>query len=226
MHKKLLKEFIRQFINESQPQAPADAPLGQYAFPTKRKAENLPQEPDTEYEKMLFKALQRHFEGKHLSQEHIFKIQNFLKNGWYSNLFSPPSQEVIYRGTARSTSELKEMLGSKKKPDLDGESDVAYEYVPMSRSASSWTTDINVAWEFAESIAEQHPDTPWRVVLFASTSENPDLFVSCRPGITGNGIYGLDDVVHSGLMNEEEVIALGNIAVNHVAWYKPSKQED
>lgn len=221
MNKKLLREFVRQIILErTAAQAPETAQLGSYAFPDKREEDDLPEEPNTQYEDELFDALQGHIVLNHyLPPDDAKTVQKFLKNGWYEDVFTPPSEDVLYRGMSLSTEELKKVLNDDI-DDVKGEKPVNFVFKPRSGGGSSWTTDPEVAKNFAEMYTDD--EKRWPVILIAKSADNFDSFVSGKPGSKGKGIYRLKDIARgTGFETENEVIGLGDIKVKKVSWNGP-----
>ena len=214
-----LRRLIRNVIAESG-QAPPNAPLGQYAFPSKRASENLPDEPDTQLEEELFEKLMMHFQtgkSRSLKPADADMLRGFLEAGHYASVFHPPEVAEVYRGmkfSPENLHELENILGLENfnlKAGIGvkgGEKKVDIILSPHGGAgASSWTDDFDTAKDFS------FPDDLFThgAVFVAKVSDNPNQLISC-PG----GLYKLSqiDMYH----REKEVIALGDIRVHKVIW--------
>lgn len=81
-------------IKGTPPEAPEDAPLGQYLFAPARSDVPIPKEINTELEKQLSKDLGRHFEGEGDIagiEKSLVTLKGFEKQGLYKKLLSPPT---------------------------------------------------------------------------------------------------------------------------------------
>jgi len=76
------------------PEAPEDAPLGQYLFAPARSDVPTPKEKNTDLEKVLSRDLGRHFEGEGdiaSVEKSLVTLMGFEKQGMYKKLLSPPA---------------------------------------------------------------------------------------------------------------------------------------
>lgn len=84
----------RRKIEGVPPEAPPDAPLGQYLFAPARSDVPKPKEKNTELEKKLSRDLGRHFEGEGDVvgiEQSLLTLMGFEKQGLYKKLLSPPT---------------------------------------------------------------------------------------------------------------------------------------
>jgi len=88
----LLKYLLKE-VN-LKPEAPKDAPLGQYLFAPERSDTPTPKEPNTELEDMLLANLGSHYSGGSDADSveyGVLKLLDLKNKGWYQKLLKPPS---------------------------------------------------------------------------------------------------------------------------------------
>jgi hypothetical protein len=201
MNVKQLRYLIRE---ELEAQAPADAPFGKFLWPKERKLDV--DEPNTGLENDLLDLLSKHFDddGAHATQRDVDLIKDVLESGFYSNIIKAPMQDHVYRGMTVST-EWMQMMGLTNTPPVKGvETSKRFLFQPTKGEFSSWSLSIDATRYFAKSYKG------WAVIMRASVSANPKCFLNCSK------LYELERFAE--LSNEKEVIGLGNIRVNGVAW--------
>ena len=211
MLQKTLGEYIK-LLEDVQPEGPEDGPLQRYAFADQRRGK-VPSEPNTKFEITLYKALIRHFEGKgDISPKLASKIQQFLLNGDYENIFHEPTQSWVCRGMAVPYSFMYEALKLDEitKDNFSGIKEANFTFTPNKGiGATSWTTSIADAGSFSGDNVSH--DKPWRIIMIANVNENPKKFIVGEGGLYN--VSGFD--VHA---EENEVIGLGEIKVQKLIW--------
>lgn len=198
---------LSKFVDVEE-EAPPDAPLGRYAFPLKRRG--LPPESDTPEEKRLFQALDAHFnDNLKLNRKAATQIEDFLAQGLYPQVFSPPEEDEVFRGMGVSKQWLAKALGVKVN-DIPrrGSQEVGMTYTPKAGGVSSWTTSKTVSSKFSDSSDKYNVVS---VILHARVSDNPNKFISGP-----EHLYKLDYIAQ--FANEKEVIGLGDIVVYKISW--------
>lgn len=220
---KLTLEFIPNFVArviairqeeediEKYGEAPKKAPLGMIAFAGERRG--VPYEVDTQREEELFHNLQSYISGDHgqrLSNKDINDIKKFIDAGWYQQTFLLPKYPVIYRGMAVSKEWLVKALGMKKSSEVlkRGTKQASFTFSPK-LNASSWTSSVNVANDFA--FDNQTMNRNYIVTLYARTQTNNGNLLDCK------GLYDLRRL--QIFSKEKEVIAFGKIKVFKISWY-------
>ncbi len=221
----LLRSLIRQVLLESdgtyKPEAPADAPLGKYAFANNREySPKPPHEDDTEVEKTLHKNLIDHFKNdRKLSKVSADQILGFIEKDLYSDIFfRAPSSGTLYRGLNSSQKRLVMKFLPKNVTIDDIYQQIAEETNDFAsfetqfdltnkseNYTASWTKSLEKAKEFA---MMDIGTSDFEIILCASIEDNPGKWIDCE------GLYRLHDIdIYEG---ESEVIAAGTIRVNKV----------
>ena len=195
-------------FSDIEEEAPTDAPLGRFAFPLRRRG--VPPEPDTAEEKKLFQALDAHFnDDLKLNKKAVAQIEDFLVQGLYPQVFSPPAQDEVFRGMGVTKKWLANALGmNMKEIPRKGSQEVEMTYTPKVGGASSWTISKVVSNKFSDR-TDRYDRV--NVTLHARISDNPDKFISGP-----DHLYKLDYIAQ--FANEKEVIGLGNIKVYKISW--------
>jgi hypothetical protein len=232
-----LRSLVRQMLLSEEydrpyePEAPADAPLGKYAFAGTHQASGLrqrlqgpipPWEKNNAVELKLLGALQLHFEvgNRALPYQYASQIMELIRNGLYSDIFAEPSIFVTaHRGIAvNSASILKwmpdNMMSSQilnapfyKETDIDVNIDITnFE----ARETSSWSKSKQAAQKFAiRNVAKLNPsqdESVYAIVMCADVEENPLKFIDASP------LYWLRDF--HDYRDEQEIIGIGTVRVN------------
>jgi hypothetical protein len=198
-----LIERIEEDSTAGEEEAPANAPLGKFAFSPMRP--EVPLEKNTAVENELQAAIERHVsQNKKLSAGHARLLRTFIHNNWYSALFTEPEASVVFRGMSVSEKYLKNILG----PDygeipVRGKEYVDWVFEPR-ESTSSWTTSKELAGDFT--VGEDY----YGVTLIAMVHDNPDKFVDMRH------LYSLKFL--RGWEHEKEIIGVGSIKIIAVQW--------
>jgi len=230
----LLRSLIRQIQLESnrsyKPEAPADSPLGKYAFANVRAGEpKPPYEEDTKTEIYLYQKLISHFRSDlPLKKFETDQILDFIEKDLYSDVFRAPGAGVtLYRGL--NFKHYDRRIAEKFLPKGITFVDVMQQIAETGEEFSSFKTqldltnkneDYTASWtkslyRAADFAAGEHSD--FRIVLCATVEDNPGKWIDC------SGLYGLIDIAH--LRNEREVIAAGTIRVNEVMFMSSSSVE-
>lgn len=198
-----LKRLIRELA--------ADLPLQKYAFADQRK--DTPEEPNTEDEQELFYSLQDYFKNNSTIDNHMAKmIKDALTCGQYKDVFRAPDERTVYRGMGVDDAFLKRALkltDDKEIPDI-GDKSASFTFEPYHGTVvTSWTTDANIAINFAGDHADRRH--PWQLIMIAAVSDNPNQLV-----VGPDGLYKIAEFSDYSL--EDEVLALGAVKVSQVAW--------
>ena len=238
----LSEEYDRPY----EPEAPADAPLGKYAF-----ADILnrvewgprppPYEQNTPEEEDLRAHLVDHFlRNDAIPQEQIDQIKGYMSLGYYSDIFSEPPAGVIYRGLyVPNLAFLKKIL-----PNIDvnnvpliSESvlvtnrfnfDVINKMMlnidttvditnKAGKYTTSWTKDPTQAVSFS-SKSGKILEGDFGIVFCANVEDNPGKFIDCE------GLYQLRHI--SSYDGEREVIGVGTVRVNRVLVCSFTEEEE
>ena len=198
-------------IEAHPPEAPKNAPLNQYAFSPERKYRkglnvSIPYEKNNVYEQQLLDAIRGHYnDSEMLSADNAEKIREFLKNGWYEDVFHEPDQSIVYRGMKVKAQYIRDAMNNTEIAN-EGNEQHAFTFTPF-QGSSSWTTSFNTAKSFASN------STNWngyRLILTARVADNFNRFV-----IGKGGLYDVGVSDHTG---EMEVMGLGPIAVSNIEW--------
>ena len=219
----LLRSLIRQVLLESdgayKPEAPADAPLGKYAFANVRLGSpKPPPEENTQFESDLYKDLMMHVLDSNapLSKEITDQVLDFIDQGLYADIFRAPPPGTLYRGLAISyKSVAKKFLprgntfdDARRQIIETGEDFASFEtQLDLTnineRYTASWTKSLKKARGFAG-------DDPsdFAIILCAAVEDSPGKWIDCE------GLYELEGI--DEFNDENEVIAAGTIRVSEV----------
>ena len=204
--KRVIDQIIKKTSEDNQnlgdfSEAPPDAPLGKIAFPGLRS--DVPLEKNTKVESKLQNAISLHIiKNKMLNGEQSRLIKSLIANNWYTEAFSEPKVQVVYRGMTVPKKYIKGILG-RDNVSASGEEDVTWDFVPLEET-SSWSTSKESAERFAK------PSGDYRLIMTANVSDNPDKFIDLK-GLYSFAAYWL-------YAHEKEVIALGNINISRIEW--------
>ena len=161
----------------------------------------------------LYKALINHFEENiKLPKEQVDKIQSFIKNNQYQDVFSTPKNvEFLYRGLAVNESALAQITQENEQNIYVSET-FGKEFKIISKKtvlkaqegdyASSWTDDIESAIMFSAGYPESMNHS---IIFCAAISENQDKFIDPQ------GIYKFPEFKR--FAGEKEIIGIGDIKV-------------
>ena len=204
---------MQQLMNAHPPEAPQDAPLNKYAFALQRSG--IPKEPNNSYEQYLYNKLDAHFNAASpLPAKDATQVQEFLRKGWYEQIFHKPTCEYVYRGMEVDEQYIRNALKMNDDEELEqnGTVGASFTFTPLyDRGGSSWTTDESVAGFFSHGM-RGHTNLH-RLVLTAKTADNPHGFI-----MGPDGIY---DVIKTSYTYEKEVIGLNAIKVSQIEWKQP-----
>ncbi len=223
-----LRSLVRQIQLESnrpyKPEAPADSPLGKYAFALDRVGRrNPPPEENTEIENQLFQSLTRHFDNASpLSKKDVDQIIDFINQGLYTDVFKVPKVKTLYRGINLSDSkENVELIEKFLPPGISfadifrqqSDSKLTNNFLSFKtqidltnktgKYAASWTKILSQAKDFASA---DHTNT--QIIFCATVTDNPGKWIDCE------GLYDLREI--DDYASEREVIAAGKIRVDKV----------
>lgn len=210
------------------PEAPKDAPLGQYLFAPERSDTPEPKEPNTSLENTLKQRLTQHYTGSGNSKDiekSISTLINLKNKGMYQKLLNPPSG-LAYRFIPNLTPEEASTLFLNNLPvkDITAEPNKAF-YVsnigiiknPSIRSTvrigksllSSWTVKPTSP-NFDDFIYTQNHTVV--VLLVADISSNNFIMNPKTLGKVAVGLHRRDLIEQ-----EQEVIAYGPVNVLEAA---------
>jgi len=247
-----LLSLVRQMLLSEEydrpydPEAPADAPLGKYAFAdTFNRVEWGPRPPpyeqNTPEEEDLRAHLIDHFRHNDaIPQEQIDQIKGYMSLGYYSDIFSEPPAGVIYRGLyVPNFAILKKILPnidvgdvpliSKSVLDTNGFNfDVISKMMlnidttvditnKTGKYTTSWTKDPTQAVRFSSRQGKIF-EGDFGIVLCANAEDNPGKFIDCE------GLYQLRRI--SSYSDEREVIGVGTVRVNRALAYSFTEEEE
>jgi len=225
----LLRSLVRQIQLESnrpyKPEAPADAPLGKYAFALNRVGRRKPpREKNTEIENQLFQSLRRHFDSGNtpLSKEEVDQVIGFINQGLYTDVFKVPKVKTLYRGITLSYNKENAKLIEKFLPPGISFADIFRQQSALKltnnflsfkaqidltnkagKHSASWTKSLSKAKEFA---SVDHKNLA--IIFCATVADNPGKWIDCE------GLYDLIEI--ADYADEREVIATGTIRVDKV----------
>lgn len=189
--------------------------LGSYAFPQSRKNDFLPLEKDTYIEEDIYTDLDSHFNNStSMGNKESLAIQKFLANNEYHDVFKEPNVKTVYRGMGVSSTWLKNVLNDQYDDNAySGKINKSFVFNPLhnSQGSTSWTSDKNVAEEFAMHGSINNLNSDIKIVLIAKTAENRNKFLACK-----DGLYKLSAT--QGLEHEKEIVGLGPINISSVEW--------
>jgi len=227
----LPRSLIRQVLLESdgayKPEAPADAPLGKYAFANVRAGSpKPPPEEDTEIENELYRYLINHFFGGNmpLAKNAINRILKYINQDLYTDIFKTPPPGTLYRGLLISSRDTVEKFlpndttfdeivqQALKEGNLDYVSTGKVQIDLTNRNenyVASWTKSLDQAKGFATGDGKQ-----FGIILCATVEDNPGKWIDC------DGLYRLTRI--EDFQHEKEVIAVGTIRVNEVLIKAPT----
>lgn len=208
------KKQDERLRSNMKPEASKDDPFEEFAFAEERYGQ-VPNEPDNELEKRLYKALVDHFnEGIILPLDDAMQLQDILKSGKYSSVIHGPSQDIayVYRGMDVTEEWMRSALKLKENDKLPllGRMKASFTFKPR-LGASSWTSNEKIAFDFIES---ENPEN-YQIIMLAEISKNPFGFIA-----GDDGLYRIGDLDRHA--NEHEIVALGHTNVSMIAWRQAS----
>jgi hypothetical protein len=198
-----LINMIEEDSTAGNEEAPANAPLGKFAFAPVRP--EVPFEKNTAIEKELQDEIEHHVvNDANLSPEHARLLRTFIQNNWYSTLFTEPEASVVYRGMSVPKKYLEDILG----PDYGeipahGKEYVDWVFEPR-EGTSSWSASKELAGDFTVG------EYDYGITLIAMVQDNPDKFVDMRHLYSLKFLRGWED--------EKEIIGIGSIKIIAIQW--------
>lgn len=197
----LLREYIRELLEA--PEAPRDAPFGQWFMGSHREdEEGAINEPNTSIETKIGNQLYKHFSGfSQIPLKSIRLLYSMLQQGWYKDWLEPKRSTYIYRGLRLKNRQLAKLLGHA--PNREGDVERVDITVPR-RTNQHWTTDKTQGASFAVSGGL---DGDYNVLLFAPANNNEFVLNPEAGDLLSN--YGA----------EEEVIPVSDVRVMTIAYY-------
>jgi len=211
---RLSYEQGRKPRDDDEPEGPVGSHLQKFAFADQR--DDVPDEKNTEFEERLFGSLLSHVAGNDsLSDNQSRTIKRYLEKGWYKNIFTPPSDDVVMRGMAVTREFLEKILRDRNLKK--GMYEVNKVYRPYERLSSSWTNDKEVAAQFAyDNVNNKVENADIIIVLYAKPGDNPRKFISGPENykLGTDGFYSLDRL--EDFVSEQEIIGLGPIRISGI----------
>ena len=191
-------------------EAPIDDVLGAYAFPASR-SQKLPKEPDTDKEKKILSALDRHLNMSGEIPENLANdIVDILKSGSYSKVFKrcPPGTR-IYRGMSVKESWIESAVGDNFIPsEHRGSYDGQLTFTPRSgKYSTSWSLRHQIAKNFSP---ERHNMDAYSVVMICDVTDDMYLLDCSKLYFA---IPQFDQLSY-----EDEVICFGPVKCTSVEW--------
>ena len=197
-------------------EAPENAIFNKFAFsPQRQDSTNPPpKEPNNPVERRYLVAIKNHFHGnKLLSLETAQKLKELMQSGLYPDILKTPIKPVVYRGMTVQKEYLIDKLGV----DADQIGSEIKELAKtvtfkQTRNASSWTTDFEVAKDFADKNVKYYTGDIYSIVFEASVTDNEGNLLDC------DGLYDVRDIEEYD--NEHEVISLEDIVASKMYIHK------
>jgi hypothetical protein len=179
-------------------------PMGKTLWPRERKSKTAGDswEFDTKLELRINAALDEHFRGdgsEGITSDVAESLKDILSKGLYTDIIKRPISKKIYRGMVFDKNDLKKFLGKNSTITLNNQTiEKEFKFIPH-KSASSWTTKIQIARDWGYYNPED-----FTIVLTANTSDN-EFLLDCKD------IYKFKFA--SEKKSEYEVIALGQYLI-------------
>lgn len=222
---RLIESVVSEVLKELAPEAPEDAPFGQYLFAPHRKdlSPEEKQESNTEAEMRFRDALRNHYEGDPralggLAQE----IIDMVNKGWYTKILATPN-ETIYRYISDIDTKLAAQMLNLSPDTLEEAAGWVEKYGPgtMKPGGSfergsgihSWSTRLDEEWILADLHPPPLQPGQSALILVAKTGGN-NFFIN--PNTIDNVeklpsyAYYQDEVVSYGPVQFEEAWVLTN----------------
>ncbi len=204
--------------SEKEPEAPAWAPFGSFAWAPQR--EGMPEEPNTAVEDQVYADIQSHFsnkrEGVPATTACLLRLMMML--GWYKQVLHAPPLTRVYRGLKlRSASAAAEFIGVPVGDLAESgriELEVPRPFVVLNGHSTSWSAKKMITRDFSE-----RGERGWAITLIAEVADNPFAFLAGPGGlydVDGNGLEDGLSMYHL----ERETVGLEPIAVRRVEWTK------
>ena len=192
--------------------APEDALFNKFAFSPQRQGMESPPpiEANNPIEDEYLEAIKNHFaEDDLLSLEKAQKLKELMQSGLYSDIFKPPTQSVVYRGMTIQ----KEYLIGKLGLDANefGEEPKTISRIVtfrQTRNALSWTTNFDIAKQFAIINGKRYTGDVYALVFEANVADNQGNLLDC------DNLYDISDL--EKFETENEVLSLGDIVCSKI----------
>lgn len=200
---------------ETRPEGDKSDILQRYAFQPHRK-ERLPRESDTPDEASLYDALRTHFVMNATIKKHdADTLRAIMDGGKYKKIFHAPRQEWVFRGMIVKEDWLRTALKLSDDDDrlnTSGRDSGKFTFTPKRGVyVTSWSTDGSLSDRYA--LSETNDPDAYGVVMSAEVADNPNRLIACDDGLYN--VRGYDECDY-----EHEVLALGPIHVQYIAWFK------
>lgn len=196
--------------------APKNALFNKFAFSPQRQGMESPppREPNNPVESKYLIAIRDHFEGdKLLSLEIAQKLKELMQSGLYPDILKAPTKPVVYRGMTIQKEYLVDKLGIDAE-QIGKETKTISKTVTFrqTRNASSWTTDFEVAKEFADKNDKGYTGDVYSLVFEANVADNEGNLLDC------DGLYDVRDLEEYD--TEHEVLSLEDIVASKIYIHK------
>jgi hypothetical protein len=165
-------------------------------------------EPSTKIEDELFKRIRDHLiDNVSLDSKSAAFLKDLLKSGYYTNIIKAPKSDAIFRGMGVAESFMKAAMPQEKTIKPYGISKKQLKFKPILASkATSWSSEI----ESAKNFAQTKENMPYAILLKASVDRNHGSLLDM------SGFYDVESF--ENFSNENEVLAIGDVIVDSVAW--------
>jgi len=208
---KLAYLFEEKYAIKS-PEAPKNAPFGEYAWAKYR--EGVPEEQDTDIEKQIYNDIKKHFASKRigLPKFTVRFLMKLLKKEYYKSVLHPPPHKTLYRGLKLNKNDLLKLIKSKDN-DLKDKGSIEFNKAVESINgfSTSWTFKKKITKDFSKDYGKAK--SGYAVILVANVEDNENRFLA-GPG----GLYDVDGLSRWHL--EKETVGLEPIIISKIEWEK------
>lgn len=229
----LIESVFAEVLKELAPEAPADAPFGQYLWaPNRKDLEGEEKwEDNTPIENRFRDALFQHYQGDpDMLGSLAAKVKNMVAQGWYEKILAPP-EETVYRYITNVPTETAARILGTSVGDLEKDA-LKYPGIPQSHGSgmmkpggswsgtsgiSSWSTQLD--WEWISLDLTPPPVQPGEtaILLAADAGSGTNFFIN--PSNIHN-VERLPDYAYY----QNEVIAYGPVKYAR-AWVLTNSKE-
>ena len=221
----LIESVVSEVLKEVNPEAPTDAPFGQYLFARDRKdlSPEEKREENTELEDEFRDALFEHYQGDSRKLGKLAnEIQGMVDKGWYTKILAAPD-ELMYRWISNVDMGVAAKMLNVAIEDLEEEAGWVGKYnsgvmIPGGPQGGpygihSWSTQLDEKWILAD--LHPYPLEPGQtaMILVARTS-GQNFFIN--PNNIGNVgrlpryAYYQNEVISHGPIKFETAWVLSN----------------
>lgn len=190
------------------PEAPKNAPFGEYAWSQHRK--NIPHKKYTKLEKQTYNDIKNHFASNHIGLPKFTSrlLSKILENKWYNSIIHEPKHKLLYRGLKLSRKQLSNLIGL---DDFESNGSINFNkhIDTVNGHSSSWTYKKNTSKDFSKNYGKAK--SGFSVTLVAKLDENKNKFIA-GPG----GLYNVTGLSRWHL--EKESIGLEPIIIDKIQW--------